>query len=553
MKNLMLFFLLLLLNTSLQGQTSEDLIQKLKDIQTNLKEVSTGKDTYVQELNYKEDAPYRLIFILRTTDKKGKTSVDEYLFNLGLFDENLVRWSSSRNEMRLNLKAGNQEVAEYLKDGEMKGYENEVVFYCPDVDNARALEQLFKEAIPIAESLWKEAINLPKDLDELLEWTGQRIGAVSVDDKTYQQSWSADASSQHRVIFTLEEDNEPAKSFHFSLSDVLKESVQSKIKGNEVLLEIGTSQKKAFIRIEENGLLSDYDNQFIIRSKSPDEAQEIIFALKEMLPLARSQAEEEYTVNFSGIEEGLQAVQSTVTTFNDGTTLFEPSIQADCQTEFQLKTTFDSKSEENSYLFHFFDLDPQSLDIEVKRAEISVFMRADNRVNLLQHFKGDEQQNYANTLNIPVENIPSAKLLMAQLKYVMENCTDNIEVKDLDWLAQTLGGTDMPELTQQLEKQEADEACKLAFTATQDNGKKVKSEKYEFNLYDLDADDLALQVKGKQVLVNLETRSKEKIINNYTDGEKLSYVNNFDMQFKDIPTAKNVVYTLKEMIRACQE
>jgi hypothetical protein len=84
-------------------------------------------------------------------------------------------------------------------------------------------------------------------------------------------------------------------------------------------------------------------------------------------------------------------------------------------------------------------------------------------------------------------------------------------------------------------------------------GKKSNPKKYEFNLYDLDADDLALQVKGKQVLVNLETRSKEKIINNYTDGEKLSYVNNFDMQFKDIPTAKNVVYTLKEMIKACQE
>lgn len=553
MKNLILFLLVLLLSTPLKSQTSEELIQKIQGIQANLKEVSTGKDSYVQELNFKEDSPYSLIFILRTTDRKGKSSIEEYLFNLGLFDENLVRWSSNRDEMRLTLKAGNQEVAEYLKDGEKKGYENEIAFYCPDVDNARAMEQLFKEAIPIAETLWKEAINLPTGLESLLDWTGQRIGNVSVNNKTYQQNWAADDASQHRVVFTLEEEKEAVKTFKFSLADLLQESIQTKIKGNEVLLEVGTSQKKSFIRIEDNGVLSDYDNQFTIRTNYPDEAQEIIFAFKEMLPLARAQAEEEYSVSFSNVEEGLSAIQGTITSFNDGTSLFEPSIQADCQTELKLKTTADSKSEENTYLFHLSDMDPQSLDIEVKKTEISIFMRADNRVNLIQHFEGDEQQNYANSLNIPVENIPTAKTLMAQLRYVIENCVNEVEVKDLDWLAQTLGEADIPELTQQLEKQEADDACKLAFAATKDNGKKVTSEKYEFNLYDLDADDLSLQVKGKQVLVNLETKSKEKIINQYSDGEKLSYVNNFDLELKDIPMAKNVVYTLKAMIKSCQE
>lgn len=553
MKNFMLFFALLFLSIPLLGQTKEELIQKIQDIQAQLKEVSTGKETYVQELNFKEDAPYSLIFILRTTDKKGKSSIEEYLFNLGLFDQNLVRWSSNRDQMRLTLKAGNQEVAEFLKDGEMKGYENEVVFYCPDVDNARAVEALFKEAIPIAEVLWKAAINLPQDLDGLHDWTKEKIGTVDVDNKSYRQSWSVDESSNHQVIFTSEETGKPTQSYRFSLADLLSESIKANIKGKEVLIELGTRQKNSFVRVEEDGILTDYTDKLMIRANHPDEAQEIIFALNEMLPLARTQADKAYTVDIADLQEGLNAVQSTVTSFNDGTTLFEPTIKADCQTSLMVKTTANSKSEENTYHFHYSDLDPQSLEIEVKKTELNIFARADNRVNLIQHFELNEQQNYTNTLRIPAADIPSAKLLMAYMKYVIQNCENDITLQDLDWLAQTLGEADIPETSQQLKKQEADDGCKLAFTLTEDNGKKIRSELFEFNLYDLDPDDLGLQVKGKQVLVNLETKSKEKIINNYSDGEKLSYVNNFDMLLKDIPTAKNVVYTLKELIKACQK
>lgn len=556
MKPLPLFFLPLIFSFSLTSfcQTSADLTQKLESIQSQLQEVSTGNDTYIQELNFEAEKPFLLRFMLRTIDKKGRETVEEFNFNLGLFDENLVRWSSNRDQMRVILKSGNQPAVQYIEDGELVGYENEVTVHCTDIDNARAIEQLFKEAVPMAQVLWKNAINLPKDLGGLLSWLGEHIANVSVDEETIKQNWTADESSEHRTIFELEVNdgkNTEIHTYKFSLSDILEESLETKIQKNKVTVELGTRQKKNFIREETEGLLTGYLNQLSLYANDPDEAQEIIFALKEAIPLARVKADEEYAVGFSNITEGLNAVKAGVVNFNDGETLYEQSITADCQTEYQLKATEDSKTEENNFALNFSDIDPQAIEIDVKRTKVSVYLRTDNRLDFIRHVQDGELQNYDNDFNIPVENIPTAKRLVNQLRYLAGQCTDEVSVHDLDWLAQTLGETSIPELTQQLEKQE--DACKLSFTATKDDGKKVKSELYEFNLYDLSADNLSLQIKGKQVLVNLETKSKEKIINNYTDGEKLSYVSDFDMEFNDIPTAKNVVFTLKEMIKKCRQ
>ncbi len=556
-QNLKITLLFLLFSLSLTAQTSSDnLVQILENIKTSLQEVQTSKETYIQDLKFDPNSPFNIQFLLRKIDKKGKESAEEYHFNLGLLNKNLVRWSSNKNQMRVSLKSGNQPAIKLLDGGELKGYEKEVELYSADIDNARLLEQQFIEAIPIAQELWKGSIKLPSDIDGLLDWLSSKITNISIEEKTYAQGLEREGSSLHNLIFSLEESGGKnsglQKKYFFSLGDVLKSSIDTKIKGKEVIIEMGIAQRKSFIREEENGVLSNYLNQLSIYTNTPDDAHEIMLALKEAIPLSKSHAEEEFNLSYSNLQEGLEAVKKSIITFNDGETVFEQSISDNCRTEYKLKKSENNKDETHEYAFNFSDINSQSVDIEVKRKEISVALKTEKRLNFIRHLEDKELQNYANNLKIPVDGVASAKYLQSQIRYVAKTCTDEPpQVFDFDWLAKTLGESVIPEFTQELKKQE-DDACKLSYTSLE-NGKNEKSELYEFNLYDLDSEDVALAVKGKQVFVNLETKAREKIINNYSNGDKLSYVSNFNMQFVDIPTAKNVVYTLKEMIKSCKK
>ena len=98
---------------------------------------------------------------------------------------------------------------------------------------------------------------------------------------------------------------------------------------------------------------------------------------------------------------------------------------------------------------------------------------------------------------------------------------------------------------------EDDDSCALTWERTETLKKGVREVKIAFALSDLDPQQLALETKGKQVLVTARTRGNEKILKQYTDQEKLTFVSELLWPMPDLETGRQALATLRAQVAAC--
>ncbi|GAB3170844.1 hypothetical protein GCM10027291_22870 [Telluribacter humicola] len=546
--------MLLLLSGAVLGQGG-DLVRHLEELKKQLGEVKADKKTYRQEVSYTPEQPYRLNILTEETDSKGKSIKRRAVLNLGAMDKNLVGRENSKDLMWVSARSGSLPVIKTYEDEVLGDYSSVLELYCKDVDNARAVEEALKAAIPLADAAWRKTISLPTELPALRSWLVAHVQNIDAGDVTLKQALVLDDKHPAQTWLTFEEYDKKglkkAEKFGWDLGDLHEPSVKAQVRRKQVMVEADIRQKQEFVSVEQDGKKNGFARTVSIATEDVDQAQLLVLALQTAIPLART-ASEHTLPKATSLQDGLHKLSQLVQNFTINQENHEQSLTAAQVATYSHRTAKEKGTTEEQYIFNFADLSEPSVSIETSKQVFLVEATTAGKQSLIEVRKDGEQQNYTQKLALQAPDLATAKQMQHLLRYIIKSSSNKEAPHDLAWLRTSLAGFDERQVgvQQKLEIREGS-TCKVALSVRKESNKKVDEYLYEFNLYDIDADKVSLKVKGKNVEVAVPTRFGEELIKEYTNGDKIKYAKETTFAVPGIATGKSVVATLQKLVRDC--
>lgn len=551
------FCFYLFLGTGLYSQTSAELIPVLEKIQNEIKEVEGKSDTYTQEFTWDETNPCKVKFALSITSKKGKTEELVYEFSLRDIDKNTIKVKNSKDFMMVPIFMDDrQKMIKVFKDGKQEKYTDKLEIAALDVDNARSLETLFEEAVPIADKI--VMTNLPESFEERIDWLQQNIIPLEIGENTYGQSLEQDPDLPLVLHYVLAKEGKKATedSWHFNLSDLKERAVQMKIKGKEVRVEIETNRKLKFIQLDKEGKESSYTNKLAFFAEEPEQGKMIRTVLRAIIKESQELEKNRFPA-FSDKASSLKMLSEKITNLEFKNKTYTQRIAAQCITDLTQDVSDDKgNTTEKRYLFNLADLNENQLDVKVGAKGIFLNIET-GKTKLIQSFKDGVLQNYTNKISIPAKDVEQVKWLLhafpASIEYCQESKTeDRLAAKGdhLVWIQEKIAS--VKNVQQELSK--VDEAtCKWQFATTKEGKKESTEEIYEFNLYDLNPKTIDFKIAGKTLEVEIATLHSEKNIKYYKNGVPGDYKNKLHIEMEEVEKARQTMNALKVQIENCKK
>lgn len=532
---------------SLQAQNLKESLDKIKFY---VKEIQLDKSSVNQQFSYEAATPYDVKLTVTTTDSKGKSAEEIFVFNLGFFDKNFVKRTASDKMMKIEMQAAqNLKVVEHTKNGEKQNYDSEITLLANNIDDARELERFLKDAIPAAKTAWEASVKLPKDdLVQLSTWFEQHITEFG----TVKQSIKKAANAKDRAVLTIEKADgkkTTENQYEWSWGDLIENNLAVNISGKEISVVAQTQNKNEFVRISENGSIKEYDKEIRFFAPTPSEAKVLAMAIQKMIPLARKELQARTPKPNSSVD-GFKQLKDLVGDFSVNTSDFKQKIDATCVTNYVVNSTIKGKSKEETYGFNFGDLGTYKLNISRELIKISA-STIDNKKFVSLSTNGIAQ-NYDNSVDFYVEDIEKARYLMAILPVISQGCKQAPKAETFDWVAQKIKNANLQGYSQELVYQEDGSKCKWKFTVSEASSKKTTETVFEFNLYDIEPKAITLDVSGKLIYVNSGTLNKEKFIKNFKEG-KPGFTNELPIIMDSLEDAKKVAVTIKQLVETCKK
>ena len=559
MRSLLLILAFFCFGTESQSQSAQ-LIQKLESLNQLLEKIETGKEVHEQSISFEKENPYRVSFSrITTTVKNGKSKEVKSKFHIGFLDKNQVRIKTSKNEMQLLLGSGKNDLIENFEEEESKGYDNDFFILCDDVDNARAMEDLFEEIIPLANEIWEKENELPTDFDALFSFIKNKIGSIDYDNENkVEQSLSQNANHSDRINFSIEKfdrkGSESKKEYDFSFGDLNASKVRLEIKKQQVFLSISTTGGLKYITETDEKNESEFTEKCELFFETPEQAILTKRALEKFIPSAKKEIELRIPKTISA-EEAKKKFQSQLKKVIIKDKSIEQNLSFDGrQAVLELTTEKDGKSLMDKRIYDFSDFS-ENPDSDIDKNSMAISIKTRKSKKYVQVFENGEQENYDKEVVFYAPDVETHRQMMALLPTILKESASKITPENLDWLSSEAEKVSEinSELTQSFKKVATDEPCKVQLKLTENKGKKEEELLSEFNLYDLNPRSVEMEIKGKNVFIEAETVGKDEIIQQYKDDGKLSYQKTIQIPVRNIVVGKKFAASLRNLIEGCKQ
>lgn len=534
----------------------------LSDIQANIKPVQTSKEEVEQNIEWIEKSLIRYSFVATST--KGKKREASFEFNVADLDEYLVREETKKDAIYLNIVIDNEEkfIKEY-SNGVVKGYSNSFTILTSDIDNARTLKELFKQAIPVAQKI-------PRDVDELSNykamevWLNETISDANLGNKSITQKLEPldDPGAFKFTQTTTTSKGAETKDFYFNLGDVDTNSLTFTISGNSLLVSFEAIRKLKIFNLYEENIPAGYVNRISIYANQVEEAKSIKKALSMAVPLA-SEIVESSIKHYNQFKPAMNRFTELVRTIEYESKTLEQTIDGECSLRY-MGTVITPKEKSRFFDdFTFLDIDEKSIDFGVSGDEMFVSMTTDASIDLIKSYERDDFKGYKDEVKIYVENIEDARRMKAVLMDLTRICKENYvdpfigmsQEKRIKWLETNLGELMIGStgIKQQFTHLADEGVGKMRLEKETRTSKSVKEELFEFNLKDVDPKSIQYKISGKSLSIQFETQQKEAIIKYYKNGEVDKYQYGFTLDLIDTEKARNVISAFNQIINTLNQ
>lgn len=548
MKHIFTFLFFLVFITSF-GQNQE-FEQSVDAIKNELKTVENSKKKFEQSIEVMEPGVVNLS--IAEVDSKGKTTTNEYIINLGDLDDNTLRHFTNKDIIQVQLIIEkNQKLIKHISNGDKISYINKVIVQTKNIDNARLLVELFNKAIPFSKQITEKRLSL-NSYNDHINWIIKNIEDVSLS-----------KSSISQIVTILENKvgnfdlarvyNEGSKSkseaFQFNLATLNENSVVFKISGETFSVETQSKRKLKTIKNFKDHEQQNYRDNISIFCNSVENARDLQKVLKNAIVLAREKFEKTIPV-VSNFNDGIEKLNKLINTVTVGTETTNQSFSNKTITEFIKKESTEKSTKESVYNFNFTDLNKNSIDYFIKSKEIFVEIATQSSKKYIKLVEDNELQNYIHKTTLIFSSVDDAIFAKEIIIQLIKIATDNTKplvyssfngsFKSLTNNVINVDVEDNKSFEQVLELGEINDNNLLKFTSTYSTEKSSKESIYEFNLSDLNNENINLETKGKKVFVKLNTNYGEKIIKVYLDGEIKNYQNNLIIHADNVESARSI-------------
>ena len=560
MKQLIALFLSLitlsgLSQTSFKGTTTE--------IKGNIHEVETGNITFNQSLDLLAYSvlKYQSIEI----DKKGKQKELIYEFNVADLDPYLVKVETKQDVIYLSLSVDNgQKFIKKYENAEVKGYIEKISIAAKDIDNARVLRELFKEAIPQARKIMDNKLQV-KTLGEMEAWLAKNIADVESGSKSYGQKMTP--LNDFTTNFQLTQTSATSKStqvkkYIFNLADINIKSLKFNISGASFSLDLETNRKQKVIKIVEDGSSYSFASKIKIYANNVEEARDLKNILIKAIPIAKEKVKSSIP-SFKDVNTSANYLTKFVqpVTYSDET--FDQSIEGTTMIKLSRIESGTKSSKRVEAEFNIIDINETSIDYNVVNNRMFVSFSTNESQNLIKVNRDNEFHSYSNKHRIYAENIEVARRIKSALESSVQiskqNYTDPFQSMPLkskvSWLEQntTEGQFENKTITQTFEQSNSSDPNKMKLTVIEVDSKNSTEEIYEFNFTDLNPESIQFDISSKNIKIPFETKFKEDIIKHYKNGEIENYQSGFELRMTDIEKARKVISAFKHIIEELGE
>ena len=516
----------------------ESYSQTISDLNKYIKEVQLEKEIFGQEIVASGKGSTEGVFRLTYTDSKGKSTEEEFVFDLIFFSPVLVQREASKKIITVEVAtAEGFDAIKYTKAEKFEKYVNKMVFRFDDVTNAKEFEKGIKAAISAAKSKFESGIKLTDSFIELQKMVEGTISSFEEQGIEVTQGTQRSGNLKDRVKVDTKfaaNKKESDMSYDFSWGDLNDKSIETKAQGSIFEVEIQTNDKDDFIRITDNLKNKvEYGNSLKFYVAKPKETKILAMALKKFLPMARKELQNRLKTSGS---PGLDAL-SKISAIELGEDKIEQKIDKNCMCEYSRETEDKGKSKEEKYSFNFGDLTDFKMKIDKNYPVISAKTIDGQKFISLE--KSDGKKSFEKDIDFFIPDLESARTLISSLPEIAKKCQQGIKPENFAWLVKTLGNEELGGITQELSVSEN----KWKLVTTTASGKKTIEKTFEFNIKDIDASKNSFDVEGQNMAISILTKGKEKVIK-VTENGKSSFVSELLMVVASAEEAKKVNATL---------
>lgn len=518
----------------------------------------SGSKSYEQKISFTEPALIRYSY--DETDSKGNRVNYAFEFNLADVDPYAVREQTQKDLITVVVAARNkQKLIKAYKNEVVQPYDAQVTIISKDIENARAIVDIIKKAIPLAEKVMASRLKL-SGYDAMMSWLVSNVKEVSLGEKSVKQSLAKGDQPATLVFTRVETDSKGSseETVTFNLADVNVNGIAYKISGNQFAINVETMQKAKYFQVKKDGQQKPYTTEITIVTNNADEARDLKHVLESVIPLAVEKVKASMPA-VSSDKDGIQKAAALIKdiTYGDKETL--QKFEGGCLTEFT-QVQKDPKTSSKSVLkFNWMDINPLASKIEVSGDKLFLDLNFADDKKLVMHTLDEKFKGYENNVKVYTQDIEQARRLKFLLDKVVEKCKASYKEPFGNDVASTTAylreqvkalSVDETSLKQSLEPVEGN---KYKLTIIEVNPKGSGAEQvYEFNLADINPTSVAIDVKGKWMYVVMETDFKGKIIKYYKDGKIQPYASSLQLAVNDVDVARNVATAVSRAIKAAK-
>lgn len=562
-------YLLMILSLSplLYAQNVEESIGYLSE---NLGSVTTKKSQFSQNFGIQEGKDESCMVWYQYTPS-GKGDEEKFSFNAADLNENRITFDTKKDLVIISAAVkGKKDLIREYENGEVSGYTDVVKMYANSVEDARKLVENLKALAASCAAKIDKQLGLGEGASkaELLAHLKEKIATVEVNDERFEQAFEAMDGETTIISYSQNELNESKLGeYKVNMIDFNAARIDFDTEKKQVVINMETKAKRNFIQQKENGELKNYANRMKILMPTIEEARNTVEVLKDLVRLAESEAEQMATMRSdtdpsTAMDYLGEEVEEVI--INDD--IYQQSFESDPDLPYMIfvEVKKEGDDEAKGFRFNISDLDPPSVDFDVKKNAVFVTAECAANKKLIQKEENTVVSGFTKDLEIRVKDIETARAIQKRLslvvKHYRENRSNNFDLQfpdagiseALDFCKehiQKVGSDD--KVFDQVYKIGEEGDCLAEIEV--ENIDKGETKAYLFNWADINSSKVSFGTKGKEILLKVETKARKELIQLMENGEVDDYERDFSIRVKDIETARALEAAMKVLAKSCSE
>lgn len=554
-KNLIVLFTFTFSHFSIfYGQENQNLT--INDLASKVGNVQADKVSYQQTLKVLDNSKGKIEVSVTKVEGEKKTSNYSFEFYLSDIDKNTIISKPSGKTINVELSVKNNlKFIKEFTEGALKEYSSKMQILATDADNARAIIDNLKIAIPQIKPSELQFTTL-KDASE---WLSKNIGEVKIGTDHFVQSVTYDQSKPYLLTYTQTKTDSKGVAttfvFNFNLDDINKNTITISISGNLMKVKLAIKGNQNFIKVTKNNEPQSYDKDIEIVFDDLDKARNTINALNSAIANTKP-----VLPTFKSKKEALEKIGTCISKSNAGTNQYVQSFAFDAANPDKLTIILNlneakGKAEESKFEFYTFDADANLVGVSASGKDAQITLKIKGKVKYIKVFKNNIQQSYDDQIILHSPDIESARQAAEAFKYIVNNSEYKSQTfksvsEALNLLKNgisnvTSGAT---QINQTFEYSSGEPYLLTLKTVKTDSKGASTEESFSFYPYILDSKSSKVYISGKTISLVVKGKDKTKLIRSSKNGENQNYVGEVEIQFSDILKARDAFSSISNII-----